>query len=167
MKRQIGRNLRRDPFYCGHFLRRRRNRLHVVTVWVAIIAAAMQSLIVGHVPAGSPHPADLPRSDYLIATTQHGHSATPKHAVKHSIQAERPQSASSHGSTGETCDLCTVCSGTAPSLPPASYQSDLNCPPAVKTINVWLGEVSIDKHFLTALRPRAPPTNVLMAPLLI
>jgi hypothetical protein len=162
MKRQIGRGIRWDPLDCGKPSGMRWGRLRAALVWLSVIAAAAPALIAGHVPAGVPHQVAMPGPTYLLEAARPSPEAIPHHhADNPSRQLEQPQPGSSHGSSGETCTLCAVCSGTAAPLSGTVPQDCLRCFAPSQIVNVKFGEAPAGMHFLSALRPRAPPHMVL------
>jgi hypothetical protein len=162
MKQQNERGIRRDPLDCGKLSGMRGRRLRAALVWLSVIAAAVPALIAGHVPAGVPHQVAMPGPTYLLEAAHPAPAAMPHHHVDNpSRQLEQSQPGSSHGSSGAACTLCAVCSGTAAPIPGAVSQDGLSCSSPLRIVNFKFGEVPAGMHFLSALRPHAPPHMVL------
>jgi hypothetical protein len=163
MKRQTGKYFHWNFLNCGKLFRMRKSHVRALLVWVSVFAAAAPTLIANHVPVEGPSHVAAPVPTYIIEAAHPPSAATPHHhADQRSRHLEQPQHSSpSQGSSGETCTLCAVCSGTAAPLPAAVSQADLNCSPPLKIMDVKFGETPVGMHFLSALRPRAPPLMVL------
>ncbi|UEM06300.1 hypothetical protein JL101_012965 [Skermanella rosea] len=156
MARSRGKASRLVPRHGGVRSVAGRNRSRVAIVLLALFAAAVQLILAGHVPMGDRHAAaPLLSGDHRAAArtadapSAHRHA---EHGLKPASQ-EKP----GHGQSGQICNLCAVCSGTAPPLPPTDDQPAAPCPQPAAVDDARRDGTQAARHFLTALRPRAPP----------